>query len=270
MIIEMINISILSFILNLIQMITEVNIDNNYILLGLYFFFDIKYDLIFCYFIYCIFEFRYRQDNYIIFMCIVIMFGILGIVGFVGNSLVLIVLLRVKMKQISVYFMVMLLIFDLMVCVVVIFGIVIIEWYFFFFSDFLCKFWEAIRYFTILILVMVFVVIVFDRCIVICFVFRRMFKNVIFMIIFLILLIGICFGVFLVLVMGVYLSNGIYFGYCILNYQYIFLEFFNKYWLGIIFIFILMIIIIIIFYFSIFFIVLFQNRKWSKIRFQGL
>lgn len=267
---EMTNTSTSSFILNLTQMTTEANTDNNHTSPGSHLPFDIKYDPTPCYSIYCIFELRYRQDNYTILMCIAIMLGILGTVGFVGNSLVLTVLLRAKMKQTSVYFMVMLSILDLMACVVVIPGIVITEWHFPFPSDFLCKFWEAIRYFTIPTSAMVLVAIAFDRCIVICFAPRRMSKNVTFMIISLILLIGICLGVLPALVMGVYSSNGIYFGYCIPNYQYISLESLNKYWLGITSIFILMIITIIIFYSSIFFTVLLQNRKWSKIRSQGL
>lgn len=231
---------------------------------------DKIYDPLPCYTIYCIFELRYRQDNYTILMCIAIMLGILGIVGFMGNSLVLIVLLKAKTKQTSVYFMLLLSILDLMACVVVIPGIVITEWHFPFTSDFLCKLWEAIRYFTIPTSAMVLVAIAFDRCVVICFAPRRVTKKVTFLIISVILLFGVCLGVLPALVMGVYSSNGIYFGYCIPNYQYISLESLNKYWIGITSIFIIMIISIIIFYSSIFFTILLQNRKWSKIRSQGL
>lgn len=268
---EMTNTSTSLFIPNLTQMTTGINTNNNHTVVpGSLLPFDIKYDPTPCYSLYCIFELRYRQDNYTNLMCIAIMLGILGTVGFVGNSIVLIVLLRAKMKQTSVYFMVMLSILDLMACAVVIPGIVITEWHFPFPSDFLCKFWEAIRYFTIPTSAMVLVAIAFDRCIVICFAPRRVSKNVTFMIISMILLIGISLGVLPALGMGVYSSDGIYFGYCIPNYQYISLESLNNYMTGIISIFIVMIITIIIFYFSIFFTLLLQNRKWSKIRSQGL
>lgn len=229
---------------------------------------DNFFDPLPCYSLYCIFEQRYRQENYNILMCIAIMLGILGSMGLMGNSLVLTVLLRAKIKPTSVYFMLMLSILDLMACVVVIPGIVITEWHFPFTNDFLCKLWEAIRYFTIPTSAMVLVAIALERCVIICFAPKRVSKKMCFLIISMILLFGACLGVLPALGMGVYSSNGFYMGYCIPNYQHISLDSLTKYWRGITSIFIIMIISIIIFYSSIFFTVFMQNRKWNKIRSQ--
>ncbi|KAK3084163.1 hypothetical protein FSP39_009286 [Pinctada imbricata] len=221
-----------------------------------------------CTSLHCVYELRYREDQRINLLCIAIILSVLGGVGLAGNLLVLIVLLRTKVKQTSIYLMCMLAVVDLIACTIVIPGIIANEWHFKFYNDFFCKFWEFLRYFTIPTSAMILVAIALDRFYIICFSPRRFGKRSTAAIIAAIVLLGTGCGVPPVLGMGVYAQYGddkVYVAYCISNYMYITIDDLVIYWYVITAIFLFMIVSIVSLYSSIFVFVLKQNQKWNKI-----
>ena len=190
--------------------------------------------------------------------------------GLLGNLVVLIILVRTKIKQTSIFFMCVLSVIDLVACIIVIPGIIAHTWHYKFYYDFLCKSWEFLRYFTIPTSAMVLVAIAFDRFYIICLSPHRISNTATGIIISVIMVLGIGCGVPPILGVGVYApsDNGVLFNveYCITSYRNITIDDLDIYWNIITAIFIGMIICIVFFYLAIFFVVLQQNRKWNKVK----
>ncbi|XP_060064676.1 uncharacterized protein LOC132545028 [Ylistrum balloti] len=220
-----------------------------------------------CHTLYCILVTRYRNSVYQALLTLSSLLGVIGFVGVTGNSVVILVFARTTSKHTSMYFMLLLAIMDLMVCVFVIPYVIVTEWRITVHYDAVCKIFEMLRYFSIPTSAMILVAISCDRYILICTPPSiRMKKSVSKIVIGMILVLGVMFSLPPILGIGVYATdysgNQFYIGYCVPNDQYITPHQLDIYWYVVTAAFSLMILIIFTMYTLIFVRLYKQNRKW--------
>ncbi|XP_069135980.1 alpha-2 adrenergic receptor-like [Argopecten irradians] len=220
-----------------------------------------------CHTLHCVLVTRYRNSVYQALLTLSSLLSIIGFLGVVGNIVVITVFVRTTSKHSSMYFMLMLAIMDLMVCMLVIPYVIITQWRMTVKYDAVCKIFEMLRYFSIPTSVMILVAISCDRYILICTPpSTRLTKTVTKIVMGVILAIGVMFSVPPILGIGVYATdysgNQFYIGYCVPNDQYITPHQLDIYWYVVTAAFSLMILIIFTMYTLIFIRLYKQNKKW--------
>lgn len=177
---------------------------------------------------------RYRKSRTPILRPLTFFLSIIGIVGILGNTLVIIVFARTVQKRTSTYLVLMLAIIDLIACAIVIPGTLLKEWSFEFKSDLVCKLWELMRHFAIISSAMILAAIAFDRFLL---VYRRLQngnKHLTMAMILVAVVSSIALGVPPMLGVGVYMESFdgglINIKVCMPNDQYISAEGLFLYW----------------------------------------
>lgn len=219
----------------------------------------------------CVYAERHREQYHDALVMLTVILSTFATVGAIGNIISLIVFSRTKIKSTSIYFILLLSITDLFVCVFVIPGFIIREWRFKFYFDVICKSWELLRSASIPISSMIMVAIAIDRFFIVFLNSKvKITKLKSRIIVGVIMISGLCLGIPSSLAVGVnyrqsqgQLANG---KYCMSNFINISYDLLMKFWYFVTFMFLVMILLIIILYGLIFITAYKQDRKWSKFR----